>query len=72
MGIGIKKYGFKALFVFLGIVGMVFIVSSGISHRENANILATCSVSSCPPIGLDDKPPRPPKCPCLTPKLPKG
>jgi hypothetical protein len=75
MGVGIKKYGVRTLFVLLGIVGMAFIANSKISHQENASIVAACSPGGCPDSGLDGSStpkPKGPKCPCLTPRLPKG
>ena len=66
----VKKNSVKVLFILLGVVGLALITNSRNSHQENTNVLALCS--GCPPTGLEDKPPRPPKCPCLTPKLPKG
>jgi hypothetical protein len=72
---GVKKNGFKALFILLGIVGMALIKNSGSPHQENVNILACAKDVGCPDSGLDGPPapkPKGPKCPCLTPRLPKA
>jgi hypothetical protein len=78
MGAGIKKYGVRVLFTLLAIIGIAFVKNSEISQQKNANVLAVCSgsdSSNCPDSGLDGSStpkPKGPKCPCLTPRLPKG
>jgi hypothetical protein len=72
---GVKKNGVKALFILLGIVGIVLMKNNGNLHQENMNILACAKDVGCTDPGLDA--PRPPKSPgprtpVFTPKVPKG
>jgi hypothetical protein len=73
MGAGIKKNGVKVLFVVLAIIGIAFVKNNEISYKED--IVSTGSspcTEGCPPVGLDNPKPKTPKCPCITPRLPKG
>lgn len=72
---GFKKNGVKALFVVLGIAGIVLMKNSENSGQVNTNILAGCYDSGCPDSGLETPAPRTPKgprVPVYIPKVPKG